>query len=476
MRRPGQPNVVLINCDDLGYGDLGCYGSQAQRHAGARPHGCRGGPVHRLLHGLAGVLAVACRAAHRLLPTADRLRLLRRAPGAVPRATAWAPPRRGDDRSAVLARRRLRDQAVGKWHCGDQPPFLPDPPRLRQLLRHPVQQRHGTAGAAGGRRPLPELLAQFETALPVDEYPPLPLVLDEEVIEAQPDQASLTARFVDESVRFMRPTATGRGSSTWRTSTSTSRIYVQERFARASRNGRYGAAVATIDWADRRAARRAARLGLDEDTLVIFTSDNGSRAAGEGGSNAPLRGEKGTTWEGGMRVPCIVRWPGRIAQGTVCTALATSMDLLPTLAALAGAVPLFRPTTDRRPRHLGAPRSETASLTSRRRSSTTGATTWRRFGPVDGSSTSRSRASPSPSCMTSMTTWARRPTATPNRRTSSRAPRHADRARAELGDARLGIDGCGVRPAGEVATPRPLTTFDADHPYYMAEYDLMERG
>ena len=70
---------------------------------------------------------------------------------------------------------------------------------------------------------------------------------------------------------------------------------------------------------------------------MIFTSDNGSRDNGEGGSNAPLRGEKGTTWEGGLRVPCLVRWPGHVQPGTVSSVVATAMDLLPTLAAMAGA-------------------------------------------------------------------------------------------------------------------------------------------
>src|SRR5690606_25608999 len=96
-------------------------------------------------------------------------------------------------------------------------------------------------------------------------------------------------------------------------------------------------AVEAIDWATDVVLRELDALGLAEDTVVIFTSDNGSRARDEGGSNAPLRGHKAQTWEGGMRVPCIVRWPGRIAAGATSEVVVTGMDLFPTLAALCGA-------------------------------------------------------------------------------------------------------------------------------------------
>ena len=114
-------------------------------------------------------------------------------------------------------------------------------------------------------------------------------------------------------------------------------VYGHDRFLRQWENGAYGGAVACIDWAAGVIFHELKAQGMDENTLVIFTSDNGSRAAGEGGSNAPLRGTKRTTWEGGMRLPCIMRWPAEIPMGSVCSQNATSMDLYPTLAALGGA-------------------------------------------------------------------------------------------------------------------------------------------
>lgn len=111
----------------------------------------------------------------------------------------------------------------------------------------------------------------------------------------------------------------------------------------------YGAAVESIDWATKVILAELDAQGLADDTIVIFTSDNGSLGDRPppwgskeplGGSNLPLRGAKGRTWEGGQRVPGIVRWPGRIAPGQVSDEIVTAMDLYPTLAALCGgAVP-----------------------------------------------------------------------------------------------------------------------------------------
>ncbi len=179
------------------------------------------------------------------------------------------------------------------------------------------------------------------------EMAPLPLVLDGDVIEQQPDQASLTERYVVEAVRFMRSARTEPFFLYLAHMYVHLPIYVQPRFAEQSENGLYGAAVESIDWATSVVLHELKSLGLEENTIVIFTSDNGSLGNntvpvggnGEllGGSNGALRGTKATTWEGGQRVPAIVRWPGRIAAGRVSNELTTSMDLYPTLAAVCGA-------------------------------------------------------------------------------------------------------------------------------------------
>jgi arylsulfatase A-like enzyme len=251
-------------------------------------------------------------------------------------------------------------------------------------------------------------------------------------------------------------------------------IYVQDRFARESRNGSYGAAVACVDWVTGVLLDELERLGIEEDTLVVFTSDNGSRGV-DGGSNAPLRGAKGTTWEGGVRVPMIARWPGRIPAGRVESAPVMSLDLLPSFAALAGgAVPGDRPIDgvdicallfgDRldsphdaiyyyRGDDLEAVRSGRWKLHVARDGQPVAELYDLEADPAE----SRNRHEERPEVVSDLLA-------------------HADAARADLGDRRLGMAGAGRRLVGVVDDPRPLTTYDPTHPYYLAEYDLPDRG
>jgi len=146
---------------------------------------------------------------------------------------------------------------------------------------------------------------------------------------------SITERYVEESVRFLRDNRERPFFLYLAHMYVHVPIYPPARFLQESENGRYGAAVQAIDWSVGVLLYELKQLGLDDNTLVIFTSDNGSRARDEGGSNAPLRSHKATTWEGGQRVPCVMRWPGHIPAGTVSRELTTAMDFYPTLAALA---------------------------------------------------------------------------------------------------------------------------------------------
>ncbi len=459
-----RPNVVLINCDDLGYGDLGCYGStrnatpaiDALAAAGLRLDSFyMGSPVCSPSR---GAMLTGCYPPRIGFGSFEGLPVLFPGQGV------------GLDPSEITLAAVLRDagyrtQMIGKWHCGDQPAFLPTNHGFDHYLGLPY------SNDMGRQVPLEEPVPGEE----VRYQPPLPLVRDDEVIEQQPDQAGLTERYVQEAVEFLR----GAGDDPFFLYLAHLYvhvpIYVQDRFARRSQNGRYGAAVEAIDWATEVVLAELTTLGLDRDTIVIFTSDNGSRARDEGGSNGPLRGTKATTWEGGMRVPCTIRWPAHIPAGRTSDALVTAMDLLPTLASVCGGqIPSDR-TIDGRDISdiLVDPQVELADvdlyyywmndLEAVRRGR------WKlhlaKHGreidelydlEVDRGETTN-RVADEPEIVASLLEV-------------------VERARASLGDARVGRVGRDVRPIGRVDDPRPLTTYDPAHPYHLAEYDLPDRG
>jgi arylsulfatase A-like enzyme len=374
----------------------------------------------------------------------------------------------------VLSEAGYATKLVGKWHCGDQPPFLPTRHGFDGYFGLPYSNDMGRQVWYEGLPPLRDFMRELGLELPVDEMPPLPLLLDDEVLEAQPDQAALTARYVDDCVRFLRANR-GRPWFLYLAHLYVhTPIYVLDPFARASRNGTYGAAVASIDWAAAVLLQELARLGLEENTIVIFTSDNGSRGR-DGGSNQPLRGAKTSTWEGGMRVPCIARWPGRIPAGTVTSAMTSAMDLFPTLANLAhatipddrvidgrdiGAVLLGVDENSPHDAFFFYRANDLKAVRSGR---------WKLFVARKGESVDE-LYDLEEDIGERTNVFEREPTVV------AELIAHVERARAELGDARLGIIGSGTRPVGVVDHPETLTTYDPNHPYCIAEYDLPDRG
>ena len=470
-----RPNIVLINCDDLGYGDLGCYGSTRNDTPVLDRMADEG--LRLTDFSMASPVCSPSRAA-----------LL----------TGCYPPRIGfgqfdglpvlfpgqrfgihDDEvtiASLLSGAGYATKHVGKWHCGDQPAFLPTRRRLRRLLRPPLQQRHGPAGADRGMAVDAE--ADGRPGHPLRRrIPPLPLLLDDEVLEAQPDQAALTARYVDESVRFMRADRDRPFFLYLAHMYVHVPIYVSARFADASRNGRYGAAVATHRLGHRRAAGRAAparprrghRGDLHERQRLARRATRAAATCRCAGSRRP-RG----------RAACGCRassaGPAGCRRGRVSGALASSVDLFPTLAGLAGAdLPTDRPIDglDLTSVFLdGSPTSPREELWHYRSDDLEAVRTarWKLHLAKDGTATEElydlvddvgetvDRHADEPAVVAELQAI-------------------ADRARADLGDARLGIEpaAAGARSA-RWPTRCPLTTFDPDHPYYMAEYDLPDRG
>jgi arylsulfatase A len=222
----------------------------------------------------------------------------------------------------------LRDQGyatacVGKWHLGDQSPFLP--------TRHGFDEFFGCPYS--------------EDMVPTDvhpERPPLPLMRGETVIEAPADRDNLTKRYTEESIRFIEAN-TDHPFFLYLSQAmpgSTDRPFASPDFQGKSANGPYGDTVEELDWSCGQIVDTLEKLGLDENTLVIWTSDNGAvRWDPPQGSNAPLRGWGYNTSEGGQRMPCIAHWPGVVPAGTLRDDVTTAMDVMPTVVRLAGGVP-----------------------------------------------------------------------------------------------------------------------------------------
>jgi arylsulfatase A-like enzyme len=254
-------------------------------------------------------------------------------------------------------------------------------------------------------------------------------------------------------------------------------IYVQEPFLRNSKNGPYGGAVACVDWSVNVLLNELDRLGLDENTIVIFTSDNGSRAD-HGGSNDPLRGRKGTTWEGGQRVPCILRWKGQVDGGQVRDEIMSSIDFYATLANIVGVdlpdhkidsvdqTQLWQGGEGQRDTFLYFRKKTLEAVRRGRWKLHISKWNWEAKADLevcelydlrDDIAESENVADEYPDIVKELQAV-------------------ASEAQKDLGDERLGIEGAGVRPCGWKENAVPLTEYDENHPYIMAEYDITDRG
>lgn len=320
-----KPNIIMIYADDLGYGDLGCYGHPTIKTPNLDRMAAEGlkftqfysaapvcTPSRAAL--LTGRLPVRSGLSRVLFPYSD---------GGIP-----------DSEFTIAESLRdagYRTACVGKWHLGWQTQYLPT--------------RHGFDSYFG----LPYSNDMTPTAGPgapgSAKSPPLPLYRNEEVIEREPDQSRLTERYTAEALAFIRQKSAKPFFLYYPQTFPHVPLYAGARFKGKSARGLYGDVVEEIDWSVGEILGAVKQAGQDSNTLVVFSSDNGPWLIRHefGGSAGLLREGKGTTWDGGMREPCIARWPGRIPAGRTTAAVGTTMDLFPTFAHYAGsAVPKDR--------------------------------------------------------------------------------------------------------------------------------------
>ena len=314
------PNVVIIFTDDQGYGDLSCYGHPTIHTPHIDQMAAEGLKLTQFYVG-----SPVCSPSRAALLT-----------GCYPKRVGMQQhviyPQYDyglhTDEITIADMLRARGYATGvfgKWHLGHRPGLLPLDQGFDSYLGVPYSNA----------------MAQFHRQ-PDSKYKDhLPLIRDREVIEWEPDQSLLTRRFTEAAVEFIDAHHDEPFFLYLPHSMPHIPIYASDDFAGRSPRGLYGDVIEEIDWSVGQVLASLDRHGIADNTLVVFSSDNGPwlQFKERGGSAGPLRGGKGTNWEGGQRVPCVVRMPGTIRPTGVRRELVTAMDLLPTIAALCGAEP-----------------------------------------------------------------------------------------------------------------------------------------
>jgi arylsulfatase A-like enzyme len=328
------PNIVVLFVDDLGYGDLSCYGHPTIRTPNLDRMAAEGmrftdfyasAPV--CTPSRAGLLTG--RYAVRSGMASEKRRVL------FPNSTGGLPA------SEITLAEALKGKGyatacIGKWHLGSQPQYLPTRNGFDYYFGLPYSNDmdHVTGTGPSG------------SLMPKVEWFNVPLLRNETVIERPAEQHTLTQRYTEEALGFMRRSKEKPFFLYLPYTMVHVPLFVSKEYSGKSRRGLYGDTLEEIDGSVGRILEGLRKEGLAKNTLVFFTSDNGPWLIQKlaGGSAGVLREGKGSTWEGGQREPALAWWPGKIKPNQVSGALASTLDLFPTALALAGAeMPADRP-------------------------------------------------------------------------------------------------------------------------------------
>ncbi|NOR14240.1 MAG: sulfatase-like hydrolase/transferase [Candidatus Aminicenantes bacterium] len=321
------PNFVVIFADDLGYADIGSFGAKGFFTPNLDRMAAEGMRFTSFY-----VAQGACSASRAALLTGCYPNRIGIPPALSPQAEIGLAS--GEMTIAeILKKKGYVSGIFGKWHLGHHPRFLP--------LQHGFDEYLGL--------PYSNDMWPWDydnTLAPPDhrkaKHPWLPLIENNRKIaelKRPQDQDKLTTLYTERAVRFIEEHKQTPFFLYVPHSMPHTPLGVSEKFRGKSEQGRYGDVIMEIDWSVGRILEALNDHGLDQHTLVIFTSDNGPwlNFGDHAGSAYPLREGKGSSWDGGVRVPCIMRWPGRIPSASVCNQIVTTMDLLPTMSALTGA-------------------------------------------------------------------------------------------------------------------------------------------
>ncbi len=322
------PNIVIVFTDDQGYGDLGTFGASGFQTPYLDQLAGEGMRFTQFYVGQA-----VCSASRAALMTGCY-------PNRIGITGALFPTsNHGINAEETTIAEMLRPLGYvtgifGKWHLGHHEAFLP--------LQHGFDEYFGIP-YSNDMWPVDfDGTPVTDTAIRKGQYPPLPLVEGNEIVErvaSLADQDQLTTRYTQRAVDFIHRHQSQPFFLYVPHSMPHIPLGVSDKFRGKSQQGLYGDVMMEIDWSVGQIMETLEELGLQENTLVMFMTDNGPwlNFGNHAGSTGGLREGKGTTYEGGQRVPCIMRWPKKIPAGKVNHQLATTMDILPTLAELTGA-------------------------------------------------------------------------------------------------------------------------------------------
>lgn len=324
------PNIVIIYADDLGYGDISCYGATKL----ITPN------IDRLANqGMQFTWYYSPQA----VSSASRAGLIT---GCYPNRVGisgalmpWSDIGINPDETTIaemLKTKGYHTCIIGKWHLGHHKEFLPLQNGFDEYYGIPYSNDMWPVDFDG----VPVKLK--DTTSVKMRYPVLPLIEGNEKVgevRTLADQDKLTTTYTDRAVKFIGQHKKDHFFLYIPQSMVHIPLGVSDKFRGKSKQGMYGDVMMEADWSISEVMKALEQNGLDKNTLVIFTSDNGPwlNFGNHAGMTGGLREGKGTSWEGGQRVPCIMRWPGIIPEGKICNKLACAIDILPTLAAITGA-------------------------------------------------------------------------------------------------------------------------------------------
>ena len=329
------PNFIVIFTDDQGYEDIGCFGSPKIK----TPHLDKLAAEGRKFTSFYSANSVCSPSRAALMTGSYPTRVS--VPGVLfPRHKEGL---NSDEITIaeVLKTKGYATSCIGKWHIGHKPKFLPTRqgfdsyygiPYSNDMTIDPEAQLAADINLREGFT-----LDRIKNEKPKKNL--VPLMRNEEVIEYPCDQTTLTKRYTEEAVKFIEKNEDKPFFLYLPHTMPHIPLLASKKFKGKSDRGPYGDTIEEIDWSVGEIMKALRKNSLDENTLVIYSSDNGpwKLKEGRGGSAHPLRGYKFQTYEGGMRVPCIMSWKGKIPSGTVCDEIGATIDLLPTFADLAGA-------------------------------------------------------------------------------------------------------------------------------------------